>query len=259
MRSPRFIRLFAALFLLAPLAGRADLFDQLGLSTKKPGTNAAGALLGAGLSQDQMTQGLKDALGQGVQRAIGQLGHDGGFLTNLNVKIPMPEKMRPVEKSLRSLGQEKLADEFIQTMNRAAEQAVPAAASVFGDAIRQMSMGDARAILNGTNNAATDYFRRATQTNLFEKFHPIVQKATAQAGVTGAYKRVMEKASLGNSFGGLGRGLLNSEAVDIDSYVTHRAMDGLFKMVADEEKRIRENPVARTTDLLKKVFGGTKL
>ena len=186
-----YLRLFAVLWLVFPLSGRADLFDQLGLSKKKPETNAPGALLGAGLSQDQMTQGLKDALGKGVQRAISQLGRDGGFLTNLNVKIPMPEKMRSVEKTLRSLRQEKLADEFITTMNRAAEQAVPAAASVFSDAVRQMSVADARAILNGTNNAATEYFRRTTQTNLFTQFHPIVQKATGQAGVTSAYKRVM--------------------------------------------------------------------
>jgi hypothetical protein len=213
----------------------------------------------AALSQDQMVQGLKDALAKGLQQAISDLGHEGGFLTNLNVRIPMPEKMQKVETALRAMKQEKLADDFVTTMNRAAEQAVPEAGSVFADALKQMNIEDARSILSGPNNAATQYFQRTTQTNLYARFYPIVQKATAQTGVTAAYKNLMEKANVGQGFGSaLGGTLLGKDSMDIDAYVTNKAMDGLFKMVAEQERQIRQNPVARTTDLLQKVFGALK-
>lgn len=244
------------IFSVSAGAARAGLLDAFGLGKKTTNSTAGTAgLLTASLSQDQMVQGLKEALGQGVQQAISRLGHDGGFLTNLNVKIPMPEKLRTVEKTLRALKQDQLADEFVATMNHAAEQAVPEAAGVFGDAIKNMSIADAKAILTGTNNAATQYFRRTTETNLFARFQPIVKKATDQAGVTAAYKRLMEKAGAGTALGSFGRSLLGEESMDVDTYVTNKALDGLFKMVAEEEKRIRENPVARTSDLLQKVFG----
>ena len=216
----------------------------------------------AGLSQNQMVQGLEDALGKGLQRAIARLGQDGGFLTNLNVKIPMPEQMQKVEKALRAMKQGKLADDFVVTMNHAAEQAVPEAGGVFADALKQMSIDDAKSILSGPNDAATRYFQKTTQTNLFARFYPVVQKATAQTGVTATYKSVMEKANVGQGLGSLGSALgsslLGKDAVDIDGYVTTKAMDGLFKMVAEEEQQIRQNPVARTTDMLQKVFGALK-
>jgi hypothetical protein len=242
---------------LVSLGGaRAGLLDSLGFGKKATDDTAAPpSALVASLPQDQVVQGLKEALSKGVQQAVGRLGHEGGFLTNLSVKIPMPEKLRTVEKTLRVLKQEKLADEFVATMNHAAEQAVPEAAGVFGDAIKGMSIEDAKAILTGTNNAATQYFRRTTETNLYAKFLPIVKKATDQTGVTSAYKRLMEKADTANSFGSWGRSLLGAESMDVDAYVTNKALDGLFKVMADEEKSIRENPVARTTDLLQKVFG----
>ncbi len=242
--------------LLSLVSTRAGLLDALGFGNKRPMQTAAlPAILTSSLSQDQVVQGLKEALGNGVQQAVSRLGHDGGFLTNLNVKIPMPEKLRAVEKTLRALGQDKLADDFVNTMNHAAEQAVPEAAGVFGDAIKGMSIEDAKAILTGTNNAATQYFRRTTETNLFGKFLPIVKKATDQTGVTSAYKKLMEKAEAANAFGSFGRSLLGTDSLDVDAYVTNKALDGLFKMVAEEEKRIRENPVARTTDVLQQVFG----
>jgi hypothetical protein len=216
----------------------------------------------AGLSQDQMVQGLKDALAKGLQHAIANLGHDGGFLTNLSVKIPMPEKLQTVEKALRAMKQEKLADDFVATMNHAAEVAVPEAGSVFADALKQMSIDDAKSILNGPNDAATLYFEKATQTNLYAKFYPIVQKATAQTGVTAAYKNVMEKANVTQGLGSFGNALsgslLGKDSMDVDAYVTNKALDGLFKMVAAEELQIRQNPVARTTATLQKVFGALK-
>jgi hypothetical protein len=216
----------------------------------------------AGLSQDQMVQGLKDALAKGLQQAIAGLGHDGGFLTNLNVKISMPEKLQKVENALRTMKQDKLADDFVATMNHAAEQAVPEAGSVFADALKQMTIEDAKSILSGPNDAATQYFQKTTQTNLYAKFYPIVQKATAQTGVTAAYKNLMEKANVGQSLGSFGSALggsvLGKDSVDVDAYVTNKAMDGLFKMVAAEEQQIRQNPVARTTATLQQVFGALK-
>ncbi len=230
-----------------------------------PATNTPTSLLSkltsgsavSALSSDQVVGGLKEALGKGVERAVSSLGHDGGFLTNLNVKIPLPEKLQTVEKTLRLAGQSQLADEFIGSMNHAAEQAVPVAAGVFGDAIKQMTIEDGKAILSGAPDSATQFFRRTTQTNLSAKFYPIVQKATDSVGVTAKYKAMMGKFTAANSLGGLfgksSPALLST--ADIDTYVTGKAMDGLFKMVADEEKSIRANPVARTTDLLKTVFG----
>lgn len=119
-----------------------------------------------------------------------------------------------------------------------------------------MSIEDARGILTGPPDAATQFFRRTTQTNLFAKFHPLVKQATDQAGVTASYKQMMDKVNSAGSFGGFGlNSFLNKDATDVDTYVTNKALDGLFKMVAAQEKQIRENPVARTTDLLKQVFG----
>jgi hypothetical protein len=174
----------------------------------------------AGLSQDQMVQGLKDALAKGLQEAVAGLGHDGGFLTNLNVKIPVPEKMQTVEKALRAMKQDKLVDDFVTTMNHAAEQAVPEAGSVFADALKQMTIENAKSILSGPNDAATQYFQKTTQPNLYARFYPIVLKATAQTGVTAAYKNVMEKANVGQGLGSfgsaLGGSLLGKDSMDID-------------------------------------------
>lgn len=222
-------------------------------------TQAQPATSLAALSQDQMVQGLEDALGKGLQQAIARLGHDGGFLTNLNVKIPMPEKMQKVESTLRAMKEDKLADDFVATMNHAAEQAVPEAGTVFADALKQMTIEDAKSILTGPNDAATQYFQKTTQTNLYSRFYPTVQKATAKTGVTSAYKNLMEKVNVTKSLGSfaskLGGALLDKDSLDLDAYVTNKALDGLFKMVAEEEKQIRQNPVARTTDMLQKVFG----
>jgi len=211
----------------------------------------------SGLSQDQMIGALKEALSQGVEKAVLSLGREDGFLKDVGVKIPVPENLQVVEKTLRTLGQDKLADEFVTTMNRAAERAVPEAAAVLSDSVRQMSISDAKEILTGTNNAATQYFRRTSETNLYQRLLPIVQKATKETGVTSAYKKMTAKATGG--FAGFGLSVLGVEAPDIDSYVTHKTLDGLFVKIADQEKLIRENPAARVTGLLEKVFGATSL
>ena len=239
--------LLACLLASQPVtAGWSDYLDVLKQSA--PGGTTTQAPAGAALSTDETTAGLKEALAQGTRVAVEQLGQDGGFLDNAKVRIPMPESLSWVEKSLRMAGQERLADEFVASMNHAAEQAVPEAASIFGDAIQQMSLADANAILTGPEDAATQYFRTHTEAALTARMRPIVSEATANTGVTAAYKNML------SGTGGL-TSLLSSDATDLDGYVTDKALDGLFLMVAEEERRIRANPLARSTDLLKKVFG----
>lgn len=233
-------------------AGFLDLFKS------KPATNQPAAVTPslAGLSEGQIAGGLKEALGKGVQQAVASLGKTDGFLKDANVKIPMPESLQKVEKTLRTLRQGKLADEFVTTMNRAAEQAVPEAAAVLGDSVKQMSIADAKSVLTGTNNAATQYFRRTSETNLYTRFLPIVKAATEKTGVTASYKRMTAKAGGGlGGLGGLGGSALGIQAPDLDDYVTRKTLDGLFVKIAEQEKLIRDNPAARTTDLLHKVFG----
>jgi hypothetical protein len=230
----------------APAAHAADWLDDLGFG-KKANPDQAG-IAATALSQDQMSSGLKEALAKGIEHAVASLGKEDGFLKDLEVKILMPDTLKRVEKTMRMLGQGQQADEFITSMNRAAEKATPEAAAVLGNSVKQMTLTDAKTILTGTNNAATQYFRRTSEADLYERFHPIVAKATEQIGVTSAYKELMGKASFASSFFG-------QDAGDIDAYVTHKALDGLFLKIAEEEKHIRENPVARTTDVLRQVFG----
>ena len=261
MSTPFALTRVTALLLLAQIlcfatapSSRAGLLDFLGLGQPKTNQPAA-STTAAALSNPEVVQGLKEALGKGLQQAITQLGHNDGFLTNLNVRIPMPPRLQTIDHALQAMGEGKLVDDFIASMNHAAEQAVPDAAEVFAQALQNMTIEDAKGILTGTTNAATEYFRRTTETNLFVRFLPIVKQATDQVGVTSTYKKLMERATPAGTLGSFGRALLGSDTVDVDSYVTQKALDGLFTMVATEEQRIRQNPVARTTALLQKVFG----
>jgi hypothetical protein len=212
-----------------------------------PSATSTSAAL-ASLSSDKVAEGLKEALGKGLQHAVSTLGQPGGFLTNLNVKIPIPDKLQLIEKGLRAINQGQYADQCITTMNQAAEQAVPAAADVFVSSLKNMSVDDAKGILAGPQDAATQFFRKATGSDLTAKFSPIVQQAMTKCGTTAAYQQLLDKAK------GVSP-LFSNPSLDLNAYVTSKAMDGLFKTVAEEEKRIRENPLARSTDLLKSVFG----
>lgn len=231
----------------AVLAGWSDYLDQLKESVNIPAETAPAV----NLTDAEMVSGLKQALDKGTRFAVDSLGRDGGFLNNSAVKIPMPDSLSWVEKSLRTLHQDELADEFIGTMNHAAEQAVPEAAAIFGDAIQDMSMEDAQGILTGPDDAATQYFRSNTEAALTARMRPIVEDATARAGVTSAYKSMTARA------GGM-TSLLPAASTDLDGYVTGKTLDGLFLMIAAEERKIREDPLARSTDLLKKVFGAAE-
>lgn len=202
----------------------------------------------SGLSNTEISAGLKEALNVGVERAVSLLGQDGGFLDDATVRIPMPESLQTVERGLRAVGQDSVADEFVATMNHAAEQAVPETAAIFSDSIKQMSVDDARQILEGPDDAATEYFREHNQERLGEAISPIVKEATSKTGVTSAYKQMVGGAGFLGQFSA-------ADSLDLDQYVTQKTLDGLFLKLAAEEQLIREDPVARSTDLLKKVFG----
>ncbi|MCB1858555.1 MAG: DUF4197 domain-containing protein [Gammaproteobacteria bacterium] len=199
------------------------------------------------LSEPEMVAGLKEALSVGSQRAIKLLGTKGGFLNDHSVRIPLPNALQQVEKGLRVIGQGAVADEFIATMNHAAERAVPATASIFGNTIKKMTLKDAQGIIRGADDAATRYFRNQSGEQLTQAILPIVKQATEKVGVTSAYKNMVNKA------GFLG-GLVDGQNLDLDSYITEKTLDGLFLKLANEEKLIRQNPMARSTELLQKVF-----
>ncbi len=237
------ISLLVGAFSVTARAGWLDTLKQ-----DVTGSNAAPVGV-TSLTQGEMYDGLKQALSKGVQTAVANLGHDGGYLNNLEVKIPMPDSMKHVQQAAHAVGQDKVVDDFVATMNHAAEQAVPQAAAIFGDAITKMNVDDAKAILAGPDDAATQYFRKTSNEQLAEKMLPIVKEATEKTGVTAAYKELMQYGGSITQFMG------QKKPVDLDGYITSKAMDGLFKMVAAEEKNIRQNPMARSTDLLKKVFG----
>ena len=201
----------------------------------------------ADLSNNDTASGLKEALSRGAEVAVSQLGRKDGFLGDKRVRIPLPESARTVEKAMRSLGMKKQADELIETMNRAAEIAVVEAKPILSSAVKSMSFDDARGILTGGDDAATQYFKRTTSNDIAAKFLPIVKQATAKVDLAGQYNQYAGKAAK--------LGLLDKKDADLDSYVTHKAMDGLFLMIAEQEKAIRKDPVGTGSSLLKKVFG----
>ena len=204
--------------------------------------------LGVGdLSSKETASGLKEALTRGADVAIAQLGQTNGFLGDERVKIPLPDSARAVESMMRTFGMKKQADDLIETMNRAAEMAVVEAKPILRDAVRKMSFEDARGILTGGDDAATQYFRRTTSDAIGARFLPIVKKSTAKVKLADQYNQYAGKAS---KFG-----LVDEKDANLDSYVTQKAMDGLFLMIAEQEKAIRKDPVGTGSNLLKKVFG----
>lgn len=199
-------------------------------------------------TQLQMSDAVKQALGQGITNALTQLGSAGGFLTNQAVRIEMPERLRKIEAGLRRYGQDAIADGFVNTLNRAAEQAVTESAPIFKDALNKLTVEEAARILSGPDNAATDYFRRTTSAELTRKLREKVSETTAKVGLTNAYKELTSRLRFGTLF-------LNYDVEDLDNYVTSETLDGLFTVIAEEEKKIRKDPVARGSQLLQSVFG----
>lgn len=221
----------------------SDIKDDIKQATEKPVSNS----LPKGLTEKEIVRGLKQALRIGSKKSVSLLGKTNGFFRDAKVKILMPKKLRKAEKLLRKLGQKKMADDFIKTMNRAAESAVKTTFSVFSDAIHGMSIKDAVRILKGRDNEATLYFKDKKSSVLRSRIIPIVKQATQKTGVTKKYKKLLKRMRKIHPF-------LSKDLPDIDQYVTAKAMDGLFLKIAEQEKKIRTQPMARTTSLLKKVF-----
>ena len=237
-----------------PLRGSICLFAAAaGLAaatSAAPGQNLSAAPASARLlSEAEAGGGIREALAQGVGRAIERLGRTDGFLADQAVRILIPGKIRKITDGARKLGAGKLVDAFEVSMNRAAEQAVSVSADVFSDAVRQMTWQDALAIVRGGEDAGTKYFRKATEGRLREQFLPIVRSATDASGATRNFKKLSKRSALLPGLGGD-----PEQPFDLDEYVTQRALDGLFHYVAEEEKSIRKDPLGQASNLLRRVF-----
>jgi len=219
----------------APASAQLDqLFKGLGLGQP------------SGLSDAKIGSGLKEALKVGTENTVKLTGRTDGYFMNQAIKILMPEKLQTLEKGLRLVGYGPQVDEFVLSMNRAAERAAPQAKKILWDAIGEMTFDDARKILNGSDTAATEYFRAKTTDKLTAAFRPVVDRAMNEFGVTRQYKELVGRYQA--------IPYAKSEALDIDGYVVSKALDGLFHVLGEEEQKIRTNPAARVTDLLKEVF-----
>ena len=229
---PCLIVLFAAL----PATAQFDqALERLGLGkAAEPG-------------ESKISSGLKEALKIGTENAVHLTGKTNGYFANEAIKILMPEKLQVMEQGLRAVGYGPKIDEFVLSMNRAAEGAAPHAKQIFWDALGQMTFQDARKILAGGNTSATEYFRGKTSEKLTAAFTPVVKKTMDQVGVVRKYEGLLGHVQ--------SIPFLKSETFDVNHYVVTKALDGLFTVLGEEEKKIRTNPVARTTDLLKEVFG----
>lgn len=201
----------------------------------------------ADLSNKDAAAGLKQALIKGSETAVAALGKPNGFLGNARVRIPLPESLHKVEGLMRGLGMGKYADELVTTMNRAAESAVVEAKPLLVNAVKNMSVQDAKAILGGGQDAATQYFRRTTSAPLTSKFLPIVAKAPQKVKLADKYNEFAGKAAR--------FGLVDAKDADLNSYVTRKALDGLYLIIADEERKIRQDPVGAASGIISKVFG----
>ena len=202
---------------------------------------------GVDLSETKITAGLKEALQIGAQNAVKATGRTDGYLANHAIKILMPDELRRAERTLRAVGFGEQVDDFILSMNRAAERAAPAALGIFFDAASAMTFDDAQRILKGGDTAASDYFKTRTTEKLTVAFRPTVKQAMNEVGVTRQYKALADFAQ--------SLPFVNVDAIDLDAYVVSKALDGLFHVLGDEERKIRTDPAARITGLLRDVFG----
>ena len=240
------VLLMLTLALLLPVSPcQAGFFDEL------PRTILPTTRQGSSLDTTTVVKGLKEALATGTERAVASVAQPDGYFGNQLIKIMLPERLQQAANLLRQVGYQQQVDALVLSMNRAAEQAAPRAASFFGEAIREMTVEDARAILQGGDTAATRFFEDKTRERLFTSFKPSVSKSMDQLGTARAYKEMIGKYETLPLVS-----LAAKPSLDLDSYVTNKALDGLFRMVAEEEKKIRTNPAARTTELLRTVFGG---
>jgi len=195
---------------------------------------------------DDLVSGLKEALDVGTKKAVELVSQVDGYFSHEVIKILVPEDMQKIADTLAAVGFQKQVDEFILSMNRAAEKAAPVAISIFVDAIKGMSFDNARGILTGGDTAATEYFKENTSETIYEAFKPVVTSSMEEVGVTKTFKTLTDKYS--------SLPFVEKKSIDLDHYVTTKALDGLFYMLGEEEKKIRTDPAARVTDILQKVF-----
>lgn len=240
----RLICLLLLVFLATISSSSAGPLDDIMKGIKK-------APLAAGGGSDEATtaSGLKEALSIGTGNAVTSVSKLDGYFTNQMIKILLPKNIQTAADVLGKLGYQKQVDDFILSMNRAAENAAPKARKFFVDAIKEMTFDDAVKILRGNDTSATEYFKSKTFDKIYAEFKPSVSASMNKVGVTRSYKEMTKKYTSTVPFGG------GMESVDLDHYVTTKALDGLFYMVGQEEKKIRTNPAARTTELLRQVFG----
>ncbi len=231
-------------------------------STDKVSTSSLSSL-----SESTVSSGLKEALKKGVDFAVKELGSENGYMNNIDVKIPLPEDIKNIESAVRAVGGDKYADDLIAAMNKAASNAAPKTAEVFLNSIDKMTLEDAKNILAGKDDSATQYFKKHTTTELKKVITPIIQNTMKENDVASYYDSINSfyKSNLKDVVGssevmgyaksfGLDSYLPSTSSQNLDEYITTKAMDGLFKMIADKEKAIRENPIEQTTSLLKQVF-----
>jgi hypothetical protein len=235
------LALILSVFVITPAAHGADMTDLL-KSVPMP------SVTGSAQDSGTVASGLKEALSVGTKNAVNLLSAQNGYFGNEAVKILLPENIRKVGDALRMAGYQKEVDAFVLSMNRAAEKAAPKAADIFAGAIQSMSIQDAQKILNGGNTAATEYFKSKTSSQLFDAFKPDISQSMNEVGVTKAYKAMTDRYTSMMPFAKM-------DSLDLDKYVTDKSLDGLFTVVGQEESKIRTNPAARTTELLKQVFG----
>jgi hypothetical protein len=211
---------------------------------------SASALDLSQLTNQDAARGIKGALTAGASAAVGKLGVPGGFLNNPKVKIPLPPALDEIAKGMRMLGRGKDADQLIDAMNQAAEQAVPQAKELLINSVKSMSIEDAKRILTGGDESVTQFFRDKTAAPLALKFLPIVKRSTDRVGLAQKY----------NQFAAQGEklGLIKGDAANIEQYVTHKALDGLYVIIGEEERAIRQNPMAAGSAIVSKVFGALK-
>lgn len=202
---------------------------------------------GAPLDEATVARGLRQALAIGTERAVATVGREDGYWADELIRIRLPEELEDMATTLRRIGFSRQVDELELAMNRAAEDAAKEAVGVFKGVISSMTIADAFGILRGSDSAATDYLRGRSETELTRRFQPVIEDHMAQVGLSRAYGRLAE------TYNALP--FVTRPAVDLEDYLTERALDGLFHELAKEEKKIRDNPIARTTELLRKVFG----
>ncbi len=236
----RIVLAILGLSLFAPLPAHAGLLDTL-QEFRQQVRNSNGEP-----DADTIAAGLKQALDIGARNGVSTVSKVDGYFGNQLIRIPVPEKLERIERMLVRFGFEKEVNQFVLSMNRAAEKAAPQALTFFVDAVRDMTIPDAVKILRGGDTEATDYLKSKTYNKIFAAFKPITSSAMNDVGVTRSFKEMMDKTRYVP--------FLKEETVDLDQYVTSKALDGLFLMVGQEEKKIRKDPAARVTDLLKKVF-----